>query len=293
MKRFNPLLLVLFISVVQLISSCKSEPVTSIDSFDGVRLNFDNEGKGDISLVLVHGWANNRSIWDDQVSHFSEKYQVIALDLPGFGESGNNRNEWSMSAYGKDITSIILELNLKNVVLVGFSLGGPIIIESYKNTPDQIIGLVLVDAIQDVESKITPPMAHYIDSVMMDIVNNITKEKFVKGGFVKKNIDSSFQRIVSILDGASHIGWEETLAEVKRWQNEDCTYSIKDVKVPIIAINSEIRPTNVEAFRRYAPGFKAKIVKDVGHLIMWDNPEEFNRLLEESLQEFIVPVIGR
>jgi pimeloyl-ACP methyl ester carboxylesterase len=288
MKRFNPLLLALFISGVQLISSCKSEPVTSIDSFDGVRLNFDNEGKGDISLVLVHGWANNRSIWDDQVSHFSEKYQVIALDLPGFGESGNNRNEWSMSAYGKDITSIILELNLKNVVLVGFSLGGPIIIESYKNTPDQIIGLVLVDAIQDVESKITPPMAHYIDSVMMDIVNNITKEKFVKGGFVKKNIESSFQRIVSILDGASHIGWEETLAEVKRWQNEDCTYSIKDVKVPIIAINSEIRPTNVEAFRRYAPGFKVKIVKDVGHLIMWDSPEEFNRLLEESIQEFIV-----
>lgn len=288
MKRFNPLLLALFISGVQLISSCKSEPVTSIDSFDGVRLNFDNEGKGDISLVLVHGWANNRSIWDDQVSHFSEKYQVIALDLPGFGESGNNRNEWSMSAYGKDITSIILELNLKNVVLVGFSLGGPIIIESYKNTPDQIIGLVLVDAIQDVESKITPPMAHYIDSVMMDIVNNITKEKFVKGGFVKKNIESSFQRIVSILDGASHIGWEETLAEVKRWQNEDCTYSIKDVKVPIIAINSEIRPTNVEAFRRYAPGFKVKIVRDVGHLIMWDSPEEFNRLLEESIQEFIV-----
>ena len=141
---------------------------------------------------------------------------------------------------------------------------------------------------QDVESKITPPMAHYIDSVMMDIVNNFTMEKFVKGGFVKKNTESSFQRIASILDGASHIGWKESLVEVKRWQNEDCTTSIKDVKVPIIAINSEIRPTNVEAFRRYAPGFKVKIVKDVGHIIMWDSPEEFNRLLEESILEFIV-----
>jgi len=47
-----------------------------------------------------------------------------------------------------------------------------------------------------------------------------------------------------------------------------------------------LKPTNVEAFKRYVPGFKVKIVKDVGHLIMWDNPEEFNRLLEECIKEF-------
>ncbi|MEK0338506.1 MAG: hypothetical protein QQN41_13840, partial [Nitrosopumilus sp.] len=72
-----------------------------------------------------------------------------------------------------------------------------------------------------------------------------------------------------------------------KWQNEHCTNSIKAVKSPIIAINSDLQPTNVEAFRKYAPTFKAKIVGDVGHLIMWDNTEEFNRLLEESIQEFL------
>lgn len=44
---------------------------------------------------------------------------------------------------------------------------------------------------------------------------------------------------------------------------------------------------NVEAFRKYAPAFNAVIIEDVGHLIMWDDAEEFNRLLEESIQEFI------
>lgn len=38
--------------------------------------------------------------------------------------------------------------------------------------------------------------------------------------------------------------------------------------------------------KKYAPNFKANIVKDVGHVIMWDNPSEFNRLLEKSIQEF-------
>ena len=286
-RQINPLLTYLFIAILYIISSCKSDPITSIDSFDGVRLRFDNVGNGDTTIILVHGWANVRSIWDDQVSHFSEKYQVIAVDLPGFGESGNNRSEWTIQAYGEDISTIIQQLNLKNVVLVGFSIGGPIVIETSIIVPDHIIGLVLVDALQEVEVNIPPPMVQYIDSVMMDLINNPTKEKLVAGGYFKKNFDSSFQRIVSFLEGASHIGWRESIAGNIKWLNENCTNSIKAVKAPIIAINSDMRPTNVEAFRRYAPGFKAKIVKDVGHLIMWDTPEEFNWLLEESIQEFI------
>jgi pimeloyl-ACP methyl ester carboxylesterase len=48
-----------------------------------------------------------------------------------------------------------------------------------------------------------------------------------------------------------------------------------------------MEPTNVEAFKKYVPSFQVKIIPDVAHLVMWDNPEEFNRLLEESIQEFI------
>jgi len=49
----------------------------------------------------------------------------------------------------------------------------------------------------------------------------------------------------------------------------------------------------VEAFKKYLPSYQLKIVPDVAHLVMWDNPEEFNRLLEESIQEFINARINR
>ena len=146
---------------------------------------------------------------------------------------------------------------------------------------------VLVDNLKEVEMQIPPPMEHYIDSMMMDLINNPTKEKLVGGGFFKKNLDSASHRVVSMLENASHIGWRESLNGYIKWQNEHCTNSIKTVKAPIIAINSDWEPTNVEAFRKYAPTFKANIVEGVGHLIMWDNAEEFNKLLEESIQEFI------
>ena len=288
MKQINPFLTYAFIVLLFIINGCKSELITTVDSFDGVSISFDNEGKGETTIILVHGWSNNRSIWDAQVSHFSEKYRVIAVDLPGFGKSGNNRSEWTIASYGKDISTIIQQLKLKKVVLVGFSLGAPIVIEAANEVPDHVIGVVLVDDLQEVEMQIPPPMAHYFDSVMMDLINNPTKEKLVGNGFFKKNVDSAFHRVVAFLEGVSHIGWRESLAGYIKWQNEHCTNSIKTVKAPIIAINSDLQPTNVEAFRKYAPTFKAKIVEDVGHVIMWDNTEEFNRLLEESIQEFLM-----
>jgi pimeloyl-ACP methyl ester carboxylesterase len=286
MKKINPFLILSFIVLVFIINGCKSEPITTIVSFDGVSINFDNEGKGEPAIILVHGWSNTRSIWDAQVSHFSEKYQVIAVDLPGFGKSGNNRTDWTIVSYGEDISDIIQQLNLNKVVLVGFSLGAPIVIEAANKVPDNVIGVVLVDALKEVERQIPPQKEQYIDSVMMDLINNPTKEKLV-GGFFKNNVDSAYQRVVSLLEGASHIGWRESLAGFWKWKNEHCTNSIQAVKAPIIAINTDMQPTNVEAFRKYAPTFKAKIVEDVGHVIMWDNTLEFNRLLEESIQEFI------
>ena len=287
MKQINLFLINTFIVLLIIISGCKSEPVTTVKSYDGVSINFDNEGKREPAIILVHGWSNTRSIWDAQVAHFSTKYQVIAVDLPGFGKSGNNRNEWTMASYGEDISAIIQQLNLKKVVLVGFSMGAPVVIEAANKAPNQVIGIVVVDDLQEVEMQIPPPMANYIDSVMMDLINYPTKEKLVGGGFFSQNVDSAFQRVVSILEGVPHIGWHESLAGYVKWQNEDCTNSIKTVKAPIIAINSDMQPTNAEAFRKYAPTFKANIVGNVGHLIMWDNTEEFNRLLEESIQEFI------
>lgn len=287
MKKPVSLLSFLFLAIILSLSSCNNEPLTSIESHDGVSISFDNEGKGEPALILIPGWSNPRTIFDAQVTKFSEKYQVIAVDLPGFGESGNNRSDWSMKAYGKDIASIIEQLELDEVIVLGFSMGAPVSIEAALAAPEQVIGVVLVDDLHQVEIQIPPPMAYFMDSIMMDLVTNPSKEKLLAMGFFMHNVDESFERASKFLVGASQIGWRESLTEYMNWQNEHCTASIEAVDVPIIAINSAIQPTNVEAFRKYAPTFQAKIVKDVGHVIMWDNTEEFNKLLEESIQDFI------
>lgn len=254
---------------------------TAISS-DGVEISYHKKGKGKPALVFVHGWTNNKSIWDAQVAHFSEKYKVVTIDLAGHGASGYNRNKWSMTAFGDDVVDVIHKLKLKQVVLVGFSLGGPVTIEVANKVPGLIDGVMLVDAINDIEMKYSVEMIDNINNYMMDIVTNPTKEKF-EGVFCKRNLDESYNRFLSVLNSGSQVGWEDMLNELFRWLNEDCVALFKNINVPIMAINSDSEPTNIDGFRKYATSFNAKIIKDVGHCVFWDAPDEFNGFLEESI----------
>jgi len=130
MKRFSNFTKALVILIVFSLSGCTKEKITSLVSHDGVNIEFTNTGEGKPTIILVHGWTNTRNIWEDQISYFSEKYHVVAPDLPGHGKSGKNRSDWSIKNFGKDISMIIDELGLEEVVLVGFSMGAPVVMEA-------------------------------------------------------------------------------------------------------------------------------------------------------------------
>ncbi len=84
---------------------------------------YDN-GKGKITLVFIHGSFINKEYWDKQLPYFSSNYRVVAIDLAEHGNSTHNRNEWTIHKYGNDIRKLIKELSLKNVILIGHSVGG-------------------------------------------------------------------------------------------------------------------------------------------------------------------------
>jgi len=281
-KYFSYLILGIFLFS----EGCTNKSQYRTRSADGVKISFETNGNGQPSIVFIHGWANNASIWEEQIQYFSKKYQAVAVDLAGFGNSGNDRKEWTMSSFGDDVVAVIDHLNLKQVVLVGFSMGGPVVIEAANKISERVIGLVLVDNLQDVDMKYPPESYHYLDSVMMDLVTFPAPEK-LEGIFYNKNPEATFKRIVEMLQGGPRTGWRESLHENIRWNNEDCDVALKKLQRPVLAINSDQQPTNIDAFRKYVPSFQAMIIPDTGHVIFWDNPDEFSRLLEESIQNFV------
>jgi pimeloyl-ACP methyl ester carboxylesterase len=92
-------------------------------------------------------------------------------------------------------------------------------------------------------------------------------------------------KIVTDMSSAPpEVGIDAAEANVN-FENNEIIKVLKEVKAPITCINAGA--TNVETNKRHAPSFKVKIMSGVGHFHMIEDPETFNRLLEETIQEFL------
>jgi len=123
----------------------RASPTARAIAPDGIEIAFQVYGAGEPTLVLVHGWSCNRSYWQAQLEPLSRNYQVVTLDLAGHGESGSGRREWTIAAFGSDVATVVNQLGLGEVVLVGHSMGGDVVLEAARQFPDRIRGIVWVD----------------------------------------------------------------------------------------------------------------------------------------------------
>jgi len=92
-------------------------------TLDGARIHYKNYGKGREALVFIHGWTCNLDNWRDQVPDFAKRNRVIALDLPGHGQSDKPEIAYSMDLFAQAIDAVMRDAKVKRGVLVGHSMG--------------------------------------------------------------------------------------------------------------------------------------------------------------------------
>jgi pimeloyl-ACP methyl ester carboxylesterase len=120
---------------------------------DGNTMPYVVAGKNDadVTVVFVHCWMCNRTFWDAQLPALAEHYRTVTPDLPGHGEAGSQRAEWTIDAYGGDIAGLIDELGLSRVVKVGHSMGGPVSLRTSARLPGKALGVVALDTLHYAE----------------------------------------------------------------------------------------------------------------------------------------------
>ena len=117
----------------------------AVTKVNDVAVASDQCGKNDTTLLFVHGWCINKEYWNDQSRYFCDKYKIVTLDLPGFGRSGKNRADWTFEQYAEDIHAFINAEKLKNVILIGHSMSGDILLLMDTKYPEDMIGIVGID----------------------------------------------------------------------------------------------------------------------------------------------------
>ena len=252
-----------------------------VPAADGVPIHYSVTGKGDPALVFIHCWTCNRSFWDNQVLEFSKTYRVVTIDLPGHGESGQGRKTWSIESFGDDVATVVKKLGLKRVVLVGSSMGGPIALEATRRMPDRVIAIVPVDTLQNVEEKLPQEQQDAVFKQMEADFKNATTSLLNQFFFSPTTPPAVRERIIK--ETISHKP-EVAIPMLKAVFSYDPIPAMREIKVPIRAINADRAPTNIEVNRKYAPQFDAVIIKGTGHYPMLEDPARFNQMLADILR---------
>ena len=276
------MLLRILLLVVFAFSAASAQPKSEVvNASDGVPIHYSVQGKGDPALVFIHCWACNRHFWDNQVAEFSKTYRVVTIDLPGHGESGQGRKSYSVESYGDDVKTVVTKLNLKRVVLVGSSMGGPIALEATRRMPDRVVAIVPVDTLQNVEQKVPQEQLDAVFQQMQADFKAATTSLLNQFFFSPTTPPAVRERIINETIAQKP---EVVLPILKAVFSYDAAPGLREVKVPIRAINADRVPTDVTANRKYAPQFEVVIIKGTGHYPMLEDPARFNQMLAEILR---------
>jgi pimeloyl-ACP methyl ester carboxylesterase len=259
---------------------------TIVKASDGLNLVCDVRGQGDTALIILHGWCGTRDWWKHQVGEFAKDFRVVTLDQAGHGESGKDRKEWTIAGLGQDVESVVKQLGLKRVILIGHSMGGPVSLAAAKRMPGTVVAVVGVDTLQNVEFKWPEEVTkHFLDGFESDF--NGSMRNALQGMFPPS---ADPKLVESITAGAQKQDPKMAVALMKHMTRLESKGLLKEAGVPIRCINAGpgapfATPTAEDVNKKYAD-FKAVIVDGVGHFPMLEKPAEFNSKLRDVLKEF-------
>jgi len=282
--------LILFSIFIAAISACNSpskKPSSGpikVQS-NGVNIAYTDSGKGDTTLLFVHGWCINKSYFTDQVNAFGKRYRVVTIDLPGFGESGKNRTSWTVADFGQDVAAVITQLNLQHVILIGHSMSGAIVVQAKLDVPDKVIGLVGIDNFKEYS---TEPESPQSKAEFATVITSLKKDfkKVVSGYFSKylfyKTTDTALRK--RILNDVTHT--DSTIAIACIEDNSfNTAVKLKEAKMKIHLINSDNTPNDTTGFVKNGIPYQLLVVHTTGHFPMAEKPKDFNELLQKAIDD--------
>jgi len=192
-----------------------------------------------------------------------------------------------MAAFGEDVAAVVRELDLNQVILIGHSMGGSVIVEAAQRMPDRVIGLVGVDTFHDLNLERTP---EEVENLLQPFIEDFAEatQAFVKSSMFVAASDSSL--VTHIATDMAAAPPEVAIAAGRDLLLRKRSEGLLKIQAPMKLINSDMNPTNMKAATRY--GVDVLLMSGVGHFAMMEDPDTFNRLLTEVIEEFAAKRAG-
>ena len=120
--------------------------------FKNTQISYSDTGKGN-AIVLLHGFLENKGMWDFYIPLFSKKNRVIAIDLLGHGESECLGYVHTMEDHADAVHAVLSELRIRKAIFIGHSMGGYVALAFAELYSETIKGLVLLNSTARADSE--------------------------------------------------------------------------------------------------------------------------------------------
>lgn len=237
---------------------------------ENYRVSYAVLGEGD-PVILVHGLSGSMRWWNRNIQALAQDHCVYLVDLPGFGTMSRVRKRFALVNVARWLLRWMQAVNIQQAHLVGHSMGGYICIWIAAHRPEVVSHLVLI----------SPAVLSRIHTIWGYVLPLLTALRYVKRGFF----------LVLAYD-ALRAGPFTLLRAAHDLLSVDVEDDITKIKAPTLLVwgeNDTLVPPSVgQILRKKIASSRLMILKNASHVSMYDQPQQFNQLVEAFLKGEIV-----
>ena len=273
-----------------------NDEIHLVDSSDGGLIYVEVRGTGR-PLLLVHGWTMSSAFWARQKEGLASNFKVVTMDLRAHGNSSKSLQGHTVPRYARDVRSVIDYLNLEGVVLAGWSLAGPVVLEYWKSYgADRVSALALVE--------MTPyPMSpgdwntHSLKGHNFDALNEamISLEED-RRAFGARFVDLMFKTGKGSKEEKDWMVREHlktptpaAIAVYSDYVMRDYTGVLGTITIPVLVANGDSEyldfgPKTGQYVADSIPEGRLEIFENSGHMPFYEEANRFNKALGDLLK---------
>ena len=273
----------------QTLSELKSEYITIDDSISiHYKIYNEKDGADAKTICFVHGFGCDMNTWEKQFEAFrdDENLQLVFIDLPGYGKSDKPHVDYTLEFFAHAVDEVLNANSIKNVVLVGHSLGTPVCRQTLMTTHHQG-ALVDVDGVYCFYDGTETP--EYVEAVNQfghafdgpecrDVITGFVSS--LAGKNTPKSITDYAMSVMPETPQYVASSTMQHLVEKKWWTNRP----IAQPTMVICTQNSGLDPDNKQKMERLYPNLDYTELTTCGHFIHMEQSEMFNKKLKTFIK---------
>jgi pimeloyl-ACP methyl ester carboxylesterase len=260
---------------------------------DGIHLAYsdEGEGKGNRTILLIHGHPFDRTMWDPQVEFLRNDFRVVVPDLRGYGKTAlpNGCRMTTLASFAGDCLRLLDALGIQEAGVVGLSMGGQIALELFRQDQSRVNALVLADTFAGLDGEETKQlrlttadrleregMAPYAAEVLTKMITSSNAARYPQIAI----------HVLRMMRMTPPSGAAAALRG--RAQRMDYTPLLQSIQVPTLVVvgrEDEYTPVTVaDELHRSIPRSQLAVIDDAGHLPNLERSAEFNAVLANWLR---------